>query len=98
MGKWVCVDYVVITVVENHNTDGTSGETPRGLPSELLVLIVIEEVDVEHLREVLAEMMRCRSLHGTSVRGNACFNRGREVRTRELFVLTLHSLNHGHSK
>jgi len=45
-----------------HDSDGAGGETPRGLPENLGLVVLVLEGDLEHLAEVLTQIVRCRSL------------------------------------
>jgi hypothetical protein len=61
---------LVVSVHHGEHTQSPGRETPRVLPGVELVsrLIGILELNAEHLGEVLAQAVGCRSLNGTSHR------------------------------
>jgi len=65
---------LVVTVDHDHGPDGSGGETPRGLPHELLLPGFILKPDIEHLGEVLAQLMRGSALNPTSIGGHIELN------------------------
>ena len=97
---------LVVTVHENHDTDRTSGETPAVLPNVNLVsllailddLLVVFNGNVEHLREVLAQAMRCCGLDTSADGGNETLDGGRVVCARELLVDGLGTLDDRNGK
>ncbi|KAI3481826.1 hypothetical protein L1887_55534 [Cichorium endivia] len=97
---------LVVTVDEDHDTDRTSGETPAVLPNVQLVsllavldlLVRVLDRDVEHLREVLTETVRCRGLDTSADSGNETLNGGCVVCARELLVDSLLTFDNGNSE
>mmetsp|Transcript_31152 Transcript_31152/g.57012 ORF Transcript_31152/g.57012 Transcript_31152/m.57012 type:complete len:321 (+) Transcript_31152:240-1202(+) len=85
----------VVPVDHDHDPDGTRGETPARLPHHLCLPILVLVVDVEHLTEVLAQVMRGGALDGTSGDGNVPLNGGGGVSPRELLLLRLRPRNDG---
>mmetsp|Transcript_4968 Transcript_4968/g.12067 ORF Transcript_4968/g.12067 Transcript_4968/m.12067 type:complete len:440 (+) Transcript_4968:100-1419(+) len=83
----------VVTMHHGHYADRSLRDAPRVLIRKLLLLprsvIGILELDLEHLREVLAEVVRRCTLNSTPRRGDEGLDSRRVVRTREGLSLRL---------
>ena len=99
---------LVIAMHHDQHTDRSRGESPAVLPhqSSLYTSIACTAItsrlrlvrDVEHLREVLAQTVRRRCLHGSSIRRNKRLHRCRIEASGKLLLLRLASLDHRHSE
>jgi hypothetical protein len=86
-------------VGHDHDTNGTGGQTPRVLEHVDLGVLAsltvgsrglgVLDVDVEHLGEVLAKVVRGTALDTTASGGDEALNSGRVVGTGKLLVLRL---------
>jgi hypothetical protein len=63
---------LVITVHHHHGTQRADCDTPRVLPSQLLLALLVFELDVEHPGEILAEAVGCSSLQTTAIGWDDC--------------------------
>lgn len=74
-------------------TYGSSRKSPRVLPSQLLLLVFVLELDFEDLREVLSERVGRASLNGTTVSSDESLTSSRVGGSSELLLISLASPN-----
>lgn len=87
---------LVIRMHHHKDPNRTGSEPPTGLPNHLFSVLLVQKLDIEHLREVLSQRVTSRCLHGPPIRRDKSFHSGSVQSPRELLVLGLHSLSHGH--
>lgn len=96
----------VVAVHHDQHADRPRGQAPAVLPHQLPLYASAPRGtatagvglvgDPEHPGEVLAEAVRGGRLHGAAVRGDEGLDGGRVEPPRELLLLRLAALNHGH--
>mmetsp|Transcript_6977 Transcript_6977/g.16127 ORF Transcript_6977/g.16127 Transcript_6977/m.16127 type:complete len:287 (+) Transcript_6977:397-1257(+) len=79
----------VVPVDHDHDAYGPRRESPARLPSRLRLALLVLVVDVEHLPEVLAEVVRRRALDGPPGNGDVGLDGRRGVPPGELLLLGL---------
>jgi hypothetical protein len=58
----------------NHDSDASGGEAPTALPTVLFLVTLVQVLDVEHLREVLPQIVGSGGLNSASVSLNKRFH------------------------
>ena len=86
---WRQDEAFVVTVPHDHHSDAPGGQSPRVLPGELLLSLLVLEPNIEHLAEVLPQTVRGRALDSSSVGRDEALDGRRVVAAGELLELTL---------
>lgn len=99
---------LIVAVHHDHHTDGACGEAPAVLPDKLALYASTMRPaptarlclvgDVEHLREVLAQAVRCGGLNRTAVGGDEGLNGCRVETAGKLLLLGLAALDDRHGQ
>lgn len=89
---------LIVAVHHNGNADGTRADAPAVLVHVLAHAALILEEDLEHLREVCAEIVARRALTPAPAARYVHLHCRRHIRTRELLVLRLTSASHRNRK
>lgn len=77
----------VIRVHHDHRPYTSSGDTPRCLPDHFLLLVFVKESHIEHLCEVLSELMRGCSLDSSSTDWDVDLSGGGEVGSSKSLIV-----------
>mmetsp|Transcript_36659 Transcript_36659/g.77819 ORF Transcript_36659/g.77819 Transcript_36659/m.77819 type:complete len:307 (+) Transcript_36659:821-1741(+) len=80
----------------DHHPDRPSGEPPRCLVSELLFMLLRLELDTEHLREVLTQVVGGSGLDGPAVGRDKTLDGGGHLASSEFLLFRLDPLGHRH--
>lgn len=82
----------------DHDANCTSCQTPRRLPCNLGSSFFVLVRNIEHLAEVLPQIMRCRTLNGATRTTDVGFYSSCRVPASELFFFCLSSLDYWNSQ
>ena len=66
----------VVTVDHDHDSNGSGGDSPAGLPRDVRRAVLGLEANVKHLAKVLAQIVARCALNGPATRGNVRLARG----------------------
>mmetsp|Transcript_30822 Transcript_30822/g.74463 ORF Transcript_30822/g.74463 Transcript_30822/m.74463 type:complete len:321 (-) Transcript_30822:787-1749(-) len=88
----------IIAVDHDHHADRSRGQSPASLPRHLRLPLLVLIINVEHLTEVLSEVMTRRPLDRPPGSGDVPLHGSRRVSPRELLLLGLVPRHHRHCK
>ena len=84
----------IVSVIHCHDTDWSSGKTPRCLPYKFLFLFLILENNIKHFCEVLTQVVRGGSLYSSSIFRYPSLNSRCLISSWEFLRLSLYSFTH----
>mmetsp|Transcript_16181 Transcript_16181/g.33201 ORF Transcript_16181/g.33201 Transcript_16181/m.33201 type:complete len:762 (+) Transcript_16181:84-2369(+) len=88
----------VVAVDHDHDPDGSGGEAPGRLPRDLGFPLLVLVLDVEHLAEVLPQVVGRGALDGSAGHGDVGLDGGGLIPARELLLLGLVPRDDGHGE